>query len=184
MLLNVDAMLQSLYMLNNTHVSDARRTLVRTEMNGNPDVNPEGRDTTTMSQDANGLDFEVTVKSHKGCSSTFWCDKAKRGAGVVLSPTVETTGGVPKYSYHISPDKLIQTYFKNRGSTSTPFNLRVFYMEIKEGDEVESDGTTIPIKNEETETLFPVQITKASDHIEGWNIYKDNRLILQIRFYS
>ena len=63
MLSEIDGMLQSLYMLNNTPVSDARRALVIREMNGNPDVNPEGSDTTTHA--VNALDFEVTVKSHK-----------------------------------------------------------------------------------------------------------------------
>ena len=180
MLSEIDGMLQSLYMLNNTPVSDARRALVIREMNGNPDVNPEGSDTTTHA--VNPLDFEVTVKSHKEITAKFWRDKQTRGVGEVLSPIVETTtGGVRKYSYQIKAGKSVQTYFRKKTSTRSPFDLRVFYVGIEDGEEVESDGATIPIKDEETETLFPVKLN--GDDKDGWNIYLLDRLILQIRFH-
>lgn len=178
MLSEIDGMLQSLYMLNNTRVPDAR-TLVIREMNGNPDENPQGSDTTTH---ADALDFEVTVKSHKTCSARDWREKQKRGAGDVLRPTVEmTTGGVPKYSYSVQAGKSIQTYFRKKASIRDAFNLRVFYVGIQDGEEVESDLATIRIKDEETETAFPVQLNRGDR--DGWNIYLLDRLVLQIRFH-
>lgn len=181
MLSEIDGMLQSLYMLNNTPVSDARRALVIREMNGNPDVNPEGSDTTTHA--LNPLDFEVTVKSHKDSTARVWRDKQTRGVGEVLSPVVRmTAGGVPKYSYLVQAGKAVQTYFRKKTSTRSPFDLHVFYVGIDEdGEEVESDGATIPIKDEETETPFPVKLN--GDDKDGWNIYLLDRLILQIRFH-
>ena len=55
-------------------------------------------------------------------------------------------------------------------------------MGIEDGEEVESDPATIPIKDEETETIFPVQLN--GNEIDGWNIYLLDRLILQIRFHA
>ena len=180
MLSEIDGMLQSLYMLNNTPVSDARRALVIREMNGNPDVNPEGSDTTTHA--VNALDFEVTVKSHKESTARDWRDKEKRGVGEVLSPVVGMTAdGVPKYSYLVEAGKPVQTYFRKKTNTRSPFDLRVFYVGIEDGEEVESNGATIPINDEETETPFPVKLN--GDDKDGWNIDLLGSLILQIRFH-
>ena len=189
MLSDIDAMLQSLYVLNNTPVSDARGA----PMDGNADdyfveYRPN-RETSTTPHVANpvatdALPFQVTVKSHEICLSKDWKDKEKRGVGVVLSASVEnTTGGVPKYSYIIPAGRLIQTYFKKKQSIAA-FHVRVTYVENKYGGDVESENHNIEIKDEETETPYPVSIENPSSHVEGWNIYKDNRLVLQIRFHS
>ena len=182
MLSEIDGMLQSLYMLNNTRVPDAR-TLVIREMNGNPDENRhEMHGNAHENPQTTPLDFEVTVKSHKDMSARDWRDKHKRGVGEGLSPVVEiTTGGVPKYSYSVPANKNIQTYFRKKASIRDAFNVRVFYVGIQDGEEVESDLATIPIKDEETETAFPAKLN--GDDRDGWNIYLLDRLVLQIRFH-
>jgi hypothetical protein len=181
MLSDIDGMLQSLYVLNNAPV--------KREGNGNP-ADPfveDGRnpvDIGTARHVENpvidALPFQVTVKSHEEVTSSVWNNKTKRPVGVVLSPTVETTtGGVPKYSYSIEAGKCIQTYFRKKTSTTSPFNLRVAYVD-KNGNEEQAE--TIPIKDEETETPYPL-VLSGSD-VDGWNIYHTGRLILQIRFHA
>ena len=180
MLSEIDGMLQSLYMLNNAPV--------KTEMDGSPDAGHAESPAAIDVIDA--LPFEVTVKSHKECTAREWENKQTRGEGKVLSPTVEMTpGGVVQYSYSIPVGKPIQTYFSKKTSTTSPVVLRVYYWHIEKGEEpesdqeVQSDGCDIQINDEEAETIFPVTLGSV-DEVDGWNIYKDSRLKLRIRFHA
>ena len=169
MLSEIDGMLQSLYMMNNAPV--------KREMRGNPADIGSTPDAGNPTVDA--LPFQVTVKSHAQCTARVWHDK--RPVGEVLSPTVEmTTGGVSKYSYKIPAEKSIQTYFRKKTSTTGPFNLRVLYVDK---DEVEDEHAhTIPITDGETETPYPIELT--GHDVEGWNIYYQDQLTLEIRFHA
>jgi hypothetical protein len=163
----IDGMLQSLYMMNNAPM--------KREGHSNPADIGSTPDAGNPTVDA--LPFQVTVKSHAQCTARVWRDH--RPVGEVLSPTVEMTGGVSKYSYKIAAEKSIQTYFKKQTSTTGPFDLRVLYVD-KDGQE--DAPHTVPITDGETETAYPIELT--GHDVEGWNIYHTDRLILQIRFHA